>query len=48
MILLYIFDGRNFSKIFDTKEIEIYKKKHVIQQCPLEKMNFKPVIAGAA
>ena len=26
MILLYIFDGRNFSKIFDTKEIEIYKK----------------------
>ena len=23
MILLYIFDGRNFSKIFDTKEIEI-------------------------
>ena len=32
MILLYIFDGRNFSKIFDfdTKEIEILYKKDIL------------------
>ena len=38
----------NFSKIIIDTKNELEKSSWCSQQCPLEKMNFKPVIAGAA